>query len=78
MRALSRFKDGPLFPALLSPNMLLGTSEGQSSSEAQIMAMFAEVGVEEIQRLPFKVPNHSRITLTLQKSRMSEILGVRG
>jgi len=25
------------------------------------MAMFAEAGVEEIQRLPFKVPNNSRI-----------------
>ena len=47
--------------SFFSLNMLLGTSEGQSYSGAQIIAMFAEAGVEEIQRLLFKVPHDSRI-----------------
>ena len=53
--------DGPLFPALFSLNMLLGTSDGQSYSEKQITDMLAGAGVKEIQRLAFQGPNDSGI-----------------
>ena len=60
---LDNTMDGPLFPALFSLNMLLGTTEGQSYSEKQITAMLAEAGVEEVLRLSFKGPNDSGIII---------------
>lgn len=51
--------DGPLFPALFSLNMLVGTSSGQAYSEKEIRDMLASAGVREIRRLPFKGPNDS-------------------
>jgi len=53
--------DGPLFPALFSLNMLLGTPSGQAYSEKHIMDMLAEAGVKELRRLPFKGPTESGI-----------------
>ncbi len=53
--------DGPLFPALFSLNMLLGTRHGQSYAENQIMEMLAGAGVKEIRRIPFQGPNDSGI-----------------
>lgn len=53
--------DGPLFPALFSLNMLLGTPNGQSYSEKQIMDMLAKAGVKEINRIPVETPNDSGI-----------------
>ncbi len=53
--------DSPLFPALFSLNMLLGTPYGQAYSEKQIMEMLAEAGAKEIQRIPFQGPNDSGI-----------------
>jgi hypothetical protein len=50
---------GPLFPALFSLNMLLGTTEGQAYSEGEIRGMLASAGVKEIRRLPFQGPNDS-------------------
>ena len=58
---LNNTMDGPLFPALFSLNMLLGTPAGQSYSEKQITDMLAKAGVKEIQRLPFQGPNDSGI-----------------
>jgi len=58
---LNNTMDGPLFPALFSLNMLLGTPSGQSYSEQQIMDMFAEAGVKEIRRIAFRGPNDSGI-----------------
>jgi hypothetical protein len=58
---LTNTMDGPLFPALFSLNMLLGTPSGQSYSEKQIMDMFAEAGVKEIRRIDFRGPNDSGI-----------------
>ena len=49
--------DGPLFPALFSLNMLLGTPDGQAYSEGEIKSMLAAAGVEEIRRLPIELPN---------------------
>ena len=58
---LNNTMDGPLFPALFSLNMFLGTPDGQSYSEKQITHMLVRAGVKEIQRLPFQGPNDSGI-----------------
>ncbi len=53
--------DGPLFPALFSLNMLLGTDHGQSYSELQIMEMLTKAGVKDIRRIPLQTPNGSGV-----------------
>jgi len=53
--------DGPLFPALFSLNMLLGTESGQSYSEEQIIDMLAAAGAKDIRRIPVQSPNDSGI-----------------
>jgi len=58
---LNNSMDGPLFPALFSLNMLLGTSGGQSYSEKQLTDMLADAGVGDIQRIYFDSPNDSGI-----------------
>lgn len=58
---LDNTMDSPLFPALFSLNMLLGTEGGQSYSEKQLMDMLAEAGVKEIKRLSFRSPAESGI-----------------
>jgi hypothetical protein len=58
---LNNTMDGPLFPALFSLNMLLGTPRGQSYSETQIKDMLAKADVKEIKRIPFESPNDSGI-----------------
>jgi SAM-dependent methyltransferase len=55
--------DGPLFPALFSLNMLLGTTSGQSYSESQVADMLSLAGVKNIRRIPFESPNDSGIML---------------
>ena len=57
---LNNSMDGPLFPALFSLNMLLGT-DGQAYSEQQLMDMLAEAGAKDIQRLEVQTPNDSGI-----------------
>jgi hypothetical protein len=47
---------GPLQPALFSLNMLAGTENGRSYSEAQIMDMLRAAGARNIRRLPFCSP----------------------
>ena len=56
---LTDLMDAPLFPALFSLNMLLGTETGQAYSEKQLFDMLAEAGAKEIRRLPFQGPNDS-------------------
>ena len=58
---LNNSMDGPLFPALFSLNMLLGTESGQSYSEEQIIDMLAAAGARDIRRLAIKSPNDSGI-----------------
>jgi hypothetical protein len=58
---LDNTMDGPLFPALFSLNMLLGTTNGRSYSEREIMEMLTRAGVREIERLPFRLPSDSGI-----------------
>ena len=60
---LNETMDGPLFPALFSINMLLGTASGQSYSQAQLIAMLEEAGVKKIERLPYVGPTESGILL---------------
>jgi predicted O-methyltransferase YrrM len=55
--------DGPVFPALFSLNMFLGTSNGQSYSEKQITDMLTQAGVKKIRRLSFKGPTDSGIIM---------------
>ena len=58
---LNNSMDGPLFPALFSLNMLLGTESGQSYSEEQIKDMLVAAGVRDIRRIAIKTPNDSGI-----------------
>ena len=51
--------DSPLFPALFSLNMLLGTKGGQAYSEQQIIDMLAKAGLKDIRRIPFPSLNDS-------------------
>lgn len=51
----------PLFPALFSLNMLLGTEQGRSYSEAQLREMIAAAGGRDIRRIPIDTPNDSGI-----------------
>jgi len=58
---LNNSMDGPLFPALFSLNMLIGTPAGQSYSEKQLKDMLSEAGVAQLRRITFKSPNDSGI-----------------
>ncbi len=51
--------DGPLFPALFSLNMLLGTDGGRAYSQGQLADMLSRAGFEQIQRLDFTGVNDS-------------------
>jgi SAM-dependent methyltransferase len=55
--------DGPLFPALFSLNMLLGTESGRAYSEAELSGMLAAAGVRDIRRLAVQTPNDSGVIL---------------
>lgn len=54
-------KDGPLFPALFSLNMLIGTEGGQSYSGEELAAMMTEAGLSTVQRLALELPNGAGI-----------------
>ncbi|WP_300457925.1 methyltransferase [Desulfobacula sp.] len=58
---LNDTRDGPLFPALFSINMYLGTPEGQSYSETEISDMLTANGISHIKRLSFEGPTQSGI-----------------
>ncbi len=55
--------DKPLFPALFTLNMLLGTDRGQAYSETQIKEMLTAAGAVKIERLPFVGPTESGILI---------------
>lgn len=52
---------GPLFPALFSLNMLLGTEAGQSYTEKELTEMLQQAGCREVRRLPVRGPNDSGV-----------------
>jgi len=58
---LNNSMDGPLFPALFSLNMLLGTDSGRSYSEKQIIDMLVAAGTKDIRRIAINTPNDSGI-----------------
>lgn len=58
---LDNSMDSPLFPALFSLNMFLGTKKGQSYSEDQLIVMLKKNGVKNIKRLDFQGPTESGI-----------------
>ena len=60
---LKNSMDGPLFPALFSLNMLLGTEAGQAYSEQQLTDMLAAAGIKNIRRIPAQTPNESGLLL---------------
>jgi hypothetical protein len=58
---LNDAKDGPLFPALFSLNMLINNEQGRSYSDKEVRAMLDKAGVREIFRFPFNGPNDSYV-----------------
>jgi SAM-dependent methyltransferase len=60
---LNASMDGPLFPALFSLNMLLGTDSGQSYSEDQIIEMLSDAGIKDTRRIAVQSPNDSAIIM---------------
>lgn len=53
----------PLFPALFSLNMLLGTPAGRSYSQTELSEMMRRAGIGEISRLPVQLPNGAGIMM---------------
>jgi len=51
----------PVFPALFSLNMLLGTPEGQAYSEGELIGMLKDAGATDVHRLPIELPNGAGI-----------------
>jgi precorrin-6B methylase 2 len=47
----------PVFPALFSLNMLLGTPAGKAYSESEIVLLLQKAGLECVERLPIDLPN---------------------
>lgn len=53
----------PVFPALFSLNMLLGTQAGQSYSQGELSKMLSQAGATDISRLPLILPNGAGIMI---------------
>ena len=51
--------DRPLFPALFSLNMLLGTPDGQAYSEKQVSGMLVDSGVKNVSRVSLSSEENS-------------------
>ena len=58
---LDNTRDNPLFPALFSLNMLLGTPHGQAYTEKDLTDMMEKAGIGNIHRLHAKTPNDSDV-----------------
>ncbi len=63
---LDETMDSPLFPALFSMNMFLGTKEGRSYSQKELITMLESAGIGDIERLDFKGPTESGILLGIK------------
>jgi len=63
---LNSAKDGPEFPALFSLNMLVGTDQGRSYSDREIITMLQQAGLVEITHHSFRAPNDSSIISALK------------
>jgi len=56
----------PVFPALFSLNMLLGTPAGKAYSESEIALLLQNAGLEKIARLPLDLPNGAGVIYGLR------------
>jgi hypothetical protein len=56
-------RDGPLFPALFSLNMLLGTEGGRAYTQQELYDMMSEAGIEKLERHPFLGPTESGVVM---------------
>ena len=54
-------RDGPLFPALFSLNMLQGTEHGRSYSGRELAELMSAAGARDVRRIPLQTPNDSGI-----------------
>lgn len=50
-------KTSPLFPALFSLNMLVGTPTGQAYSQQELATIMADAGLADVTRMPLELPN---------------------
>ena len=58
---LADTRDGPLFPALFSMNMLLGTPKGRAYTEQVLVNIMKQAGLLDIQRASYRGPTESGI-----------------
>ncbi len=63
---LDNLRTSPLFPALFSLNMLLGTAEGQAYSEAEIADFMRSAGLSEIRRTEYRGPTESGVMVAIK------------
>lgn len=54
-------RSGPLFPALFSLNMLLGTPAGKAYSETELVTLLTHAGLRQVEHLPIELPNGAGI-----------------
>lgn len=54
-------RTSPLFPALFSLNMLIGTPSGQAYSHAELVSMMSAAGLADIKRLSLDLPNGAAV-----------------
>jgi SAM-dependent methyltransferase len=54
-------KDGPVFPALFSLNMLIGTRSGRAYSECELKSMMSKAGLVDLKRIEIDLPNGAGI-----------------
>ena len=54
-------KDGPVFPALFSLNMLVGTISGQAYSQGELLEMMSRSGLKDLRRHEIELPNGAGI-----------------
>ncbi len=60
---LSDTADSPLFPALFSLNMLLGTDGGRAYTDSRLRDMMTAAGIGAIERLAVSTPNDSGVLI---------------
>lgn len=58
--------EGPVFPALFSLNMLLGTDGGQSYSSGQLKELLSDAGFRDLQLLPLQLPNGAGVIAAIR------------
>ena len=56
----------PVFPALFSLNMLVGTEDGRAYTEGEIADMLKDAGFRDVKRLPFSGPTQSGLMTAIK------------